>query len=1548
MWETAEHNGEPLLVTYDGATLRLINLSNKKTLNSIEYHMMGVFSERLHITAKIHGYKQLFFFIFKQRFLKVFDMNLVEISSFSFDVGMAVIAMHWITEENNLYLTGTNGLLVCFHLETQHKVTEFVVNWIKVFEVHSTEEWIVSLTHDVFTGLLYGVAGTALYAWDLKTGIFNFRLPDLHDKFRLCHVNVLVESHIIVTSGLDGYIKFWNIQYPVFKLYSEIQVSKEGYTSFAIKDRSIFSIGADREIKYFVVGSDVPKCSINLTDQTHPPKYDEVVLADIRTLNCSDKLKDRLFVTVYKNIVTVVSLGFCSDNFMTANFPISLMDYNENSRKLFCICTNNMVVYNDSIYDLDAMSCPYAKRSPVSDALCLCSNGNSIFVGLKNGCLKILNNETMDGIMLETDDIDDSIIRVLACTNMFNQNHPNCLGESNSVNRGQEYIIGATVRGKVHVWCTKCKNRIIYQNLNKRYITDIKVMLNHNLFIVLLKNSLCVYYNTGRAFKLIGQMNSSGKQEYICMDVNEDFTIVICTTVGEVIICSIDVGMEHGDVQFNIEHNIVDLPNQAMDIIFVKEKDIIVSCYSNGYIYTIQASNGLIVRSEFFSDESPLTKAHLKYIPQKEELRCYLSFGIYIHQIFVDISIPDEEISLEENETLEDNISIHQEEESDVDVDDINLSESSSENLSKLIKEMENDNKASIVRKKRIYKEVDKSFVQPLPPPKTKVTLEQAIAKNTEKLSKIFTEDSLYMTPSNGTSLLNMTSVRAKSSTTKMSKVPVFRETKGVDLTLTNFDYSNVQKPKSISQLKQSMTHKESVITTPEATQRTEKMEDFILVEKNILFNDIPIIPCETKRHKNESKFYLTQAGTFMMVKEHKQYVPPISISSMKKAYISPPKTSRILFDDAKTLNALPFYDPRGFSAVYETYEEREARKLVTKQVTSSPNGSNELTATEQAIIQEVTREQAAIKSVRSPYERKHYSSIRDGDTKLELKRPHSTQSTKKTNLYNIIKKESKVLQESREHKVQENMPTKTDETVESPSIPIDQLTSGSNPSFDFYENNKDSIQEHLDDNIIENNNETNENHVKHNDDNDSSGELYMSEENDYYKYMDNQEEESEINNSDLKSLRGLSSISNKSIQSASSAESKIPKSLTILSSPKVKIDTRTTKRISNNIDKADKKEHMANSYHRSEDNRHDHNDSRPKEIRRESTIVNNNSSNTSSSSLIRRPSIIISNIAVPRKENNKESEHKTISTKDTAHKRNIKDRSNRVNRKPKIEFEGTDHPKSDEINIYIKHDINADVPKTMKSSVVLPKKISGNLMKKKTKPAVIKKSDNKTIIKASRVPESYAKEISANKSSLAQQPSEHIDTTSTHETSNTTSSFLSLLYGLPSESLPSLSVTSSHKSKQAPKIYTRHELMMKVRQWTSGDLFDPNEEDNNKKDASDDSLGDSGLDTDILVFKPNLKPYWEQKHIYPIAPIEGIKTIPPRQYTLDLRCMDELHPDVTEKRLVQPNILTIFEQIYAFQTGLSDDMKLTPIYDEFSIYMKGQRIRKYTDHNIV
>ena len=947
MWQSAEINGEPHAAIYDGAVLKLVNLTTKKVLKSIEYHQINAFSESMFVNCRLFKYRQVFFFAFRQRFIKVFDDSLNEITQMNFDCGMAIIAMHWDVETSYLYLAGTNGWLKCYHIVIQHRVTDFAADWQLVFSIRSTEDWIVSLAHDTFTNTLYGIANTTLYAWELGTGVFKFRLPDLHDKFKLCEVFVIPESHLVATSALDGTIKLWNVQISVCKLYWTVPSFSLGYLSFDVRERFIMTNGSDRTIRLFRIGNETPIAQYCLASKTEKKKIDDVVIVGIQTIPINYGKDGYYCVTSFQKSFDCVVIGFAPDDFITSSYPINYMVYVKGKKELMCVCENNLVITQSKTYDLDMITDKNAKRSPASDTTALSSTNNILITGHKNGAMKYIDSETMEGVMIENVELDDSILCITCVKGMFNKNHPLCGIHQVETNSDQEYIISFSKSGSIHVCCAKCLTSLIDQKLNRKNVNGLKIIESKSMIFISFDKTLAAYHSNGYSFNFVGQISTSGNQTVETFDVDDNLTIIIGTSSGEIIIADMEKDDSEYGKEYNIivKHHMVPTTAPALRFNICPGTKICACAFSDGLIYVFEYERIITISSNYYTDADPLSSVLFVY-DEEEGLRVYLAFSIHVHLYKLSTEVP-EIVEVVEEEKPEEPPRIVEEEEEDIDPNQLMTFFTQPEtttDISKLFKEETKKKKRPLFIEQQATR--DKSIIiEPLPPPKPQLTLEQVIEKNEAKVQQILGEKHANIQKKKPASRSGKrpTEKRAKTALVTSRALPQQKENvqqqqqqQGFDLTLTNFSYKSVQKPVSMSELKQTLGISETVSTRGlsraqviQMQQEKERPHTALVTRatpQKVYFNSESNSELEATIAEGEDFMYRTEPGTWMMQKTKKPYVTTTPIATLKKTFIAPPLSSRILFDDETTLNSLSFYDPRGFSAKFETEEEKQRR----------------------------------------------------------------------------------------------------------------------------------------------------------------------------------------------------------------------------------------------------------------------------------------------------------------------------------------------------------------------------------------------------------------------------------------------------------------------------------------------------------------------------------------------------------------------------------------------------------------------------------------------
>ncbi|EAY14874.1 hypothetical protein TVAG_411400 [Trichomonas vaginalis G3] len=938
MWCLAESDGKPMAVIYDGAILRLINLETKRILKSYEYHQINAFSECIYARVNIYRFDSLYLLAYQQKQIKAFDENLNEIPQANFDCGMAILALHWVPETANLYIAGTNGWLKCYHLTCKAHIADFIAKWTLVFEIRSTEDWIVSLAHDNFTQTLYGIANTTLYAWELGTGIFKFRLPDLHDKFKLCQVAVIPESNLIVTSALDGTVKLWNVQISVCKLYFTVPSFYLGYTSFRVKDRFIITNSADRTIRLFRIGNEYPLSSLDLSDSARQKSYDEVVIVKLDTIPLLNGEEGYMCLTSYKNQLDCVTIGFVPEDYITSNYPIINMAYVADLKKIICICENNLLITaipdqeNPDTVDLDMIPKTKTKRSTASDTLCLCQCSDSLITGHKNGSLKLIDVQTFEGFMIETVDLDDSILCMDSCQGMFNSNHQTCGVNQDRTYQDQDYVVAMSKSGSVHVWCTRCGLNVIDQKLNKKDAVKIQVVPKHKLAFIASENTVSCYKSNGYSFIPVSQLSTSGNQLISTFIVTQDLTLIVGTTTGEIIIANIEYEEQESTYHINIHHILTPGCSSTKEIFMCADNLICACCFSDGQLFMFETKYYMTMASDYFTDAAPLSSVLFTY--KEENLKVFMAFGEHVHCYQLTTDIPDppvvEEVK-EEEQVVVAPVHHSSSEDEEIQMPFTNLKDSknnaSDEDFVMNVRKYKNTDEFNLIDS-RI---ASKITYDKLPQQRPKLTLEEATAKNEEEIKRILGNNKDKKKPK---------VTKKKRPQTSLTSRNTQERPRGLDLTLTNFSYKDVQKPKALSELQKEInnsTKSRTTLNNSELSSRSQKLSTQTLVindnNKNkwaeITYND----DITTQNIEDPSLMFPTQAGRWMMISTEKRELKSTTpTATLNKAFIAPPLGSKILFDDQTTLNSLPYFDPRGFSMKFESEEEKMKRLEEEKQ----------------------------------------------------------------------------------------------------------------------------------------------------------------------------------------------------------------------------------------------------------------------------------------------------------------------------------------------------------------------------------------------------------------------------------------------------------------------------------------------------------------------------------------------------------------------------------------------------------------------------------------
>lgn len=919
MWDACLIRENPLLLCYDGATLSLDGIDNRVNVKNLNFYRTNAFGGSLCVETNDYRYKKLFFLVFEQRNIVAYDEGMNQIKQISFDAKMAVIALRWVRELNNLYLSGTNGWIKCFHLETQHLVSGFDAHWDLVFEIKSTEDWVTSLSHDFRHKFIYGTADMTLYVWDLNSGEFLFRLPNLHDQYKLCQVDVFPESSVVITSGLDGYLKIWSIHLSACKLYSVICAAPAGFLSFCIFNRSIITVGSDRIMKHFLIGDSEPQCALHLCEK-RDMNYENVVKYSIRVVPMIDGSKGHYCITSFNEIITIIMLGTISQDYLKTIFPIKTLCFSKEMDCLICSCERNIIItYSEDgiseTLDLDIISVGENMRTPVSEVISMNCSGNQIFFGLLNGGLKCYNQKTRQTIMKDDASIDDSINHLTMVKGVFNPNHQYCDSMKCLTDDDHEYIIGYSRSGSVYIWCSKCYTCVVDQKIGKKETTDICFLHSNRMLFLASKNTIWVYSFSSHSFKPTGRALTSGNQIITTIDVSSKYLLLFAgTNSSELLVFSIEDSSEENNSNFNLLNSFFLDIEEFTTIYCIDSQDCILISMIDGTIIALDQKTGDILTKVQITDECALTSSI--FSDHNGSLIAYLSFGEHVHKVPIPIERENNVIEIyKEEEDIQDT-RIVQEEIVDDSHSDIQCLSEANDSIAKILKDFEEEKRQKrIKKKKKIIEDSNSDEIIEKPIEKPKMTLEQVIEKNQMKVEEIF----LATAP-------HSTAIPLKKEKKSKSKFDISIEEDNETFSmivsgnrkinhLHCFDYSSLRsRPKTV-------------------IEEAKPLINVKISEKALVFGDDGNYSISTSLHQAKKACdFETRDALYMIPK-----IPKIAKKSppmITKAFICPPPSMRVLFDDPECLNALSFCDPQSLE------KNKKKKEVVNNDFISRPVSS--------------------------------------------------------------------------------------------------------------------------------------------------------------------------------------------------------------------------------------------------------------------------------------------------------------------------------------------------------------------------------------------------------------------------------------------------------------------------------------------------------------------------------------------------------------------------------------------------------------------------------
>ncbi|KAK8853854.1 hypothetical protein M9Y10_016397 [Tritrichomonas musculus] len=965
VWSAGIIEDIPYLVSFDGATLRQINLFTKKVTHSIDYHHLNAFSICLYMSTNIYKYENLFLLVKNQRLIEIYDYSLKHITQFDYDTGSAIIAVHWHKPTDRLFTCGTNGWLRCFRITTQHKVTEFVAKWDLLWEIRSTSDWIVSLAHDDFTQILYGAVEDSIFAWDLNTGDFKYRLPQMHNKFKICQVDVDPESSVVITSGQDGYIRTWDIKELECKNLNSFEVAPEGHVSFYMIGRQIVTIGKDRIIKFFGISDSTLRCSVPLADPTQKVNLDEVVNPPLVVLVTE---KGSICITSYKEQIQTAVLYSAPEEILSTDSTISSMDFDNKENNLLCLCSNNFIVAShekgkSTTIDLDVPNTNACKRCCVSEVLCFIVSGDILYAGFKNGSVKCINLRKKECIMLDQVPLDEPIDYITIIHGLFLFNHPTC-GEVAPIKTSNNtpFIVCYTCKGNINVWCARCHTHLLTFEIGKKPITCMKLVPEKSLILISAQKTLTIYRINAYDFIPLGEIATSGNQFITSFELTHDMELIAGTSSGEIMILQIEETKD--EFHFTVKHHIA----FEAGIFKVHFNSIIgkpVICLKNGTLIGMNQKTAKIISRSNNVDAEPLTAVYFKYNENEYKVGAYLAFGSRIH--FATVETYEEPVVVKEEEEEEEEQKKEEENDDNEDKAEriIKYYEESQLNISRLL--LLSQKEKSKKKRKEYIPEMESSAKpqtqEPVPDKrittqKSKLTYNEVMAKNRNAIQEALGQFN-YSRPSSASKISKKPSYSKFSSENSQSSRSNYDDNQ-LSLVVTPFFYTDlpensrvmVPHPKKLSQRSASETETETETDIEEETkskssissQRT-KRNNLTVTEKSLVYderleNGFQAIIDENENVERTTPDYIPPGGRFVLTKLRKEPVKAPTI--IKKIFVGPPSSSRILFNDPSTLNGLNFFDPRGFQSRLDAENSESSTALQSSKSTSRNDNNNE------------------------------------------------------------------------------------------------------------------------------------------------------------------------------------------------------------------------------------------------------------------------------------------------------------------------------------------------------------------------------------------------------------------------------------------------------------------------------------------------------------------------------------------------------------------------------------------------------------------------------
>ena len=907
IWSACLINQVPFSMSYDGAKLRLVNMITSHVERAVTVNQMNAFNCCVHAETSITGYENIFFLAYNQSQVRAYDVNLERLAQLDIDIEVAVISMHWHKEKLRLYLAGTNGWVKCYQLKYKFVVSDFLAEWTLLFEIRATMDWIISMAHDDFHGILYGAAETSLLAFDLDTGKLRFTLSDVHDGYKICQVYVDNETSVATTSGLDGTVRTWLLKMKKCVTLNKIDLECPGWVSFARMGRSIITISSDRKIRHFGVSDSILRCEIDMSGSCKPPSPEEVIKANIVVLPNVKCIEGSLCVTSYQGNIQAALLGYAPEESLSFDSKVLQISYSERENNIMCLCEGNFLIVGNSegptsSIDLDVSCGPKCQRSGTSKTRCVCCYKDIVFAGLHNGGVKCITLTNLsDCRLLEDMPLDDPIIHLEVVEGMFHSNHPICGGLNPiPILPDHPFIIGFTQKGCISVWCGKCYSQVLKQDFEKPNMTQFIVRKDKKMIFVSGGSSLSVFRIEAYEFELVASLPTPGNQIMTSFVVTDDFVLVAGTSSGELLILQMEFDIETGDMSFNPKYRLR-AANGIAKLFYDQDSGKVGATLVNGTVLAINPESGEIIFSKKNTEADPLSA--ILFLSKGGRLGVFLAFGTRLHFAEIDTTDPEpepqeEEIVEEQPPEPEPEPEVEEEEE----VSEATRQKEAQKRLHKLRKVLA---LAKLKKKRMRYiPECSSRFgpppALPLPPPPPKLTYEEVMERNAKLVRNEYEAPKKVIK-------------RPKTSTgTRRYHVVEYedeQEDDEVGLMVQPFFYTDL--PEDSKVMIPPVRPSSHYASRSQLSGRAKTPEKVVLYERNGNFAEIGNLEDLSESDLSEARASVSRDGNYMLSKTRTEKVRAPTI--VHQAFVGPPSAPRVLFNDPTTRNGLSFFDPRGF-----------------------------------------------------------------------------------------------------------------------------------------------------------------------------------------------------------------------------------------------------------------------------------------------------------------------------------------------------------------------------------------------------------------------------------------------------------------------------------------------------------------------------------------------------------------------------------------------------------------------------------------------------------